>query len=231
MFLPSRFHSVSWCIKDHGTKRLNNCYWLSIHQALHVDYNRAVFFVGFLWSSKMSCLLIPIRYNLLVNRNQPEYGYLQLRLAICEFQRMSHCTLWGWSFVHVTKKPQHSPYFRLCISAQIFEGRKLTIFFTASTDTYDIIRTLPFVEPINVGPTLAMMNPAPTTIVLSDLVWNHAEALRVFQESNDVDRVIKQLTKAIDPKAYFQTLWTVTQDIWQCVACMSSHVYTLLMEW
>ena len=50
---------------------------------------------------------------------------------------------------------------------------------TDTQATYTLLRTLLFVEPNNVGPTLTMLNLAPTAVVLSELVKTHAENLRV----------------------------------------------------
>ena len=80
------------------------------------------------------------------------------------------------------------------------------IFFTAPPATYNIICTLPFVSPVNAEPTLEMPDLAPTAIVFFELVHNHAEALLVWWEYNDVDRAINWIIKLITPQVYFWTL-------------------------
>ena len=77
---------------------------------------------------------------------------------------------------------------------------------TAPPATYTLLSTLPFVEPTIVGPTLTIPGPAPTALVLSELVQTHAENLRVCQEYNDVDRAIKRVNKTIVTKPYIWTL-------------------------
>ena len=44
------------------------------------------------------------------------------------------------------------------------------LILTSPPDTYTLLSTLPFAEPANVGPTLAMTDSTPTSAVLSELV-------------------------------------------------------------
>ena len=67
------------------------------------------------------------------------------------------------------------------------DGNLGYLFFSAPPDTYTILITLQFMEHTNVVPTLAMSDPAPTAVVLSELVRTHAENLRVCLEYNNVD--------------------------------------------
>ena len=77
---------------------------------------------------------------------------------------------------------------------------------TEPPSTHNLILILLLVAPVNMGPILAMSDPAPREIFILELVRNHVEDLRVWQEYNDVDRVIKQVIKTIVTKVYFQTL-------------------------
>ena len=80
------------------------------------------------------------------------------------------------------------------------------IVLTAPPATYALLRTLSFVKLTNVGPTLTIPDPTPTSLVLSEIVRTHADNLRFWIEYNNVDRSIKRVIKTIVPGVYFGTL-------------------------
>ena len=89
------------------------------------------------------------------------------------------------------------------VHCNLGDGNLGYLVLTAPLSTYTLLSTLLFVEPTNVGLTLSMPDPAPTSVVLSELVRTHAENLRVWQKYKDVDRVIKRVINTIFPEVYF----------------------------
>ena len=80
------------------------------------------------------------------------------------------------------------------------------LFLEAPPSTYTLLRTLPFIKPTNVGPKIAMPEPAPTELVFLELFQIHADNLRVWQEYNNVDRAITRVINTIVTEVYFWTL-------------------------
>ena len=69
--------------------------------------------------------------------------------------------------------------------------------------TYNRLSTLPFVVPVNVGPTIMIPDTATMEIDILGIVFNHIETLRSWQEYTNVDRAINRVIKSIVPKVYF----------------------------
>ena len=100
-------------------------------------------------------------------------------------------------------------HFNACATSvhrNLGDGTLGYIVLTAPPATYNLLSTILFVVPVNVGPTIIITDPATTAIVTLELVYNHAKKLWVWQEYNNVDRAIKRVLKAIAPGVYFRTL-------------------------
>ena len=61
------------------------------------------------------------------------------------------------------------------------DGKLGYIVLTAPPATYTLLSTLLLFEPTNVGPKLTIPGPAPTAVVLLELVQTHVENLRVWR--------------------------------------------------
>ena len=80
------------------------------------------------------------------------------------------------------------------------------IVLTAPPSTSTLLSTLHFVEPTNVGPTIAMPDPEPRAVVILGFFRTNKEKIRIWREYNDVDRAIKRVIKTIVPEVYFRIL-------------------------
>ena len=93
--------------------------------------------------------------------------------------------------------------FAASVQCDLGDGNLRYLILTAPLATYNLLSTLHFVEPTNLGPTLLIQDLAPTAVVILELVRDYAENLRLWREYNNVDRAIKMVIKTIVPKLYF----------------------------
>ena len=58
----------------------------------------------------------------------------------------------------------------------------------------------PFLPPSNLGIHPFMINPAPTAVILSELIRTHKHELRLFKKYHEVDQDCKQVISKLTPE-------------------------------
>ena len=90
------------------------------------------------------------------------------------FARFSECPIAPFEgapyFMTLNSLKSHLNTCDALVHCNLEDGNSGYLVFTAPPTTYKILRTIPFVEPTNVGPTLTVLDLAPTEVVLLELV-------------------------------------------------------------